>query len=487
MLKHFINKEIRSISLSPKFAGTFLVCSILILLSVYSGIREYRAMKERYHSASQLVNQELDQATSWGSLTTRVYREPDPMSVLVSGVDYDIGRWTPISNKSSIKLKNSAYSDDPIYAVFRFIDFAFIVQYVLTLFALLFTYNAINGEREDGTLKLIFSNSISRTKYLTGKIVGTWLSLVVPVSIPVLLGLLLLMLFNIPLSSNDWLKIIIFMAFSLILFTFFVSLGLLISSLSRKSSTSFLFSLVVWVVLVIVVPRAGIMAAGYMVNVPRVAEIEGQLSGYSQGLWDEFQRSSAERWDEFNQQGDDIQPVSDEILWGILEKEDSLQNKIEKEIHKYDLKLREDLRQRKIQQEKLAYLLSSISPAAAYQIGSMSLAGTDDEIKTRYEDATNNYRNQFYEFVEQKKKETGDLGRIIVSFTMDEEGNQEMSSAGGRNKEKLNTNGLPEFSQPNQTLREAIAPTIKLIGLILVYSIITFWAAAIAFIKYDVR
>jgi len=117
----------------------------------------------------------------------------------------------------------------------------------------------------------------------------------------------------------------------------------------------------------------------------------------------------------------------------------------------------------------------------------MSLAGTDDEIKTRYEDATNNYRNQFYEFVEQKKKETGDLGRIIVSFTMDEEGNQEMSSAGGRNKEKLNTNGLPEFSQPNQTLREAIAPTIKLIGLILVYSIITFWAAAIAFIKYDVR
>ncbi|MEW5923860.1 MAG: ABC transporter permease subunit [Candidatus Zixiibacteriota bacterium] len=486
MLSILINKELRAIVSSPKFVGAFVVCSILILLSIYTGIREYRVMSARYDAAALMVDQEIRQETSWGRMSTEVFRRPDPMQIFAAGLDYDIGRWSPVSNRGSAKLKNSAYSDDPIYSVFRFLDFSFITQFILTLFAILFTYNAVNGEREDGTLKLIMSNAVSRAKFLIGKCVGAWLGLVVPVTIPILLGFLLIMVFNVPLSSDHWMKIIFFMALSLGLFTFFIVFGVLMSSLARSSSISFLISLVVWVLAVMIIPRMGVMAAGNMVYVPRVAEIEGQLSGFAQSKWDEFMRGTEERWNKYNQSGDGVQ-LDEEKMWEIMQHEDSLHRAIEQEIMQHELKLREDLRQRKIRQEKLAFSLSRLSPVAAYQLGVMSLAGTGVDIKNRYEDAINNYRNEFYNFVQQKQDETGDNGKMMLAFTISDDGSQSMTMSGDRTTENLDISGMPQFMVPAVKFAEAISPATVDFGIIIFYIIMTFAGAFVAFLKYDVR
>lgn len=486
MLKVLINKELRAIISSPKFVGAFVVCSILILLSIYTGIKEYRVMSARYDAAALMVDQEVRQETSWGRMSTTVYRKPDPMQIFVAGLDYDIGRWSAVSNRGSAKLKNSAYSDDPIYSVFRFLDFSFITQFILTLFAILFTYNAVNGEREDGTLKLIMSNAVSRANFLIGKCFGAWLGLVVPISIPILLGFLLLMLFNVPLSADHWMKILFFMGLSLGLFTFFIVLGVLISSITKASSISFLISLVIWVLAVMIIPRVGVLAAGSMVYVPRVAEIEGQLTGFAQSKWDEFMRGTEERWNRYNQTGDGVE-LDEEKMWEIMQYEDSLHREIEAEIMQHELKLREDLRQRKIRQEQLAFSLSRISPVAAYQLGAMSLAGTDVEIKNRYEEAINNYRNEFYEFVQQKQDETGDNGKVMLAFTISDDGSQSMTMSGDRTKENLDISGLPRFAVPAVVFAEAISPALVDFGIILFYIILTFAGAFVMFLRYDVR
>ena len=67
------------------------------------------------------------------------------------------------------------YSDDPILAVFRFLDLTFIIQVVLSLFAIVLTYDSISGEREQGTLRLTFANAVPRGVYLVAKLIGTWL------------------------------------------------------------------------------------------------------------------------------------------------------------------------------------------------------------------------------------------------------------------------------------------------------------------------
>jgi ABC-type transport system involved in multi-copper enzyme maturation permease subunit len=488
MLSILIQKELKAIIHSPKFTATFTVCSLLILLSVFTGIREYKTSVNGYQSASQLVEQELLSATSWGRLHTRVYRAPDPMQIFVSGVDYDIGRWSFIADESTAKLRNSAYSDDPIFAVFRFIDFAFIVQFILTLFAILFTYDAVNGEREDGTLKLIFSNPVSRVKYLIAKCVGSWLGLVVPISIPILLGMLMLIVFKIPLETSHWIRIAGLMSLSLALFTFFIVLGVFISSLTRRSAVSFLTALVVWVIFIMIIPRAGVMASGNLVYVPRVAEIESQISGFAKNQWDEFYEGVDKRWADYNAELSNNGVLNDEILWRMMETEDSARTVIEQTIDDYDLKLREDLRQRKIYQEKLAFTLSRLSPASAFQLGAMSLAGTDTRVKNRYEENINNYRNEFYEFVEGKKKETGDMGGIMMSISVDDKGNRNMVTSGGdRNEGTIDVSELPRFSNPKIVLQESFSTAIIDLGLIVVYTILSFMGAFITFLRYDMR
>lgn len=483
-----IQKELRAIILSPKFVGTFAVCSVLIILSLFTGISEYKTMVNRYEANSELVDQELRQSTSWGRMHTKVYRAPDPMQIFVSGLDYDIGRWSGVSGERSAKLKNSAYSDDPIYAIFRFIDFAFIVQFVLTLFAVLFTFNAINGEREDGTLKLVFSNSVSRAQYLMAKALGSWLGLVIPISIPILLGLLLILFYNIPLTIDHWLRIGLFLSLSLLLFTCFIIMGVFISSLTKRSAVSFLTALVVWVIFIMIVPRAGVMAAGNIIRVPRIAEIDGQISGFSKGRWEEFYQGMDERWAENStQSSDDDGSFDDELLWARMETEDSLRRDIEKEIDRYGLRLREDLRQRKSAQEKLAFILSRFSPASAYQLAAMALAGTDIRVKNRYEDAINEYRNQFIQFVQQKQDETGDNGHIMMAVTMEDDGMSDMSIKGSRSKDQIDITDVPRFMMPAVSLAEAVGPVVVDFGLLILYIFLSFAGAFVAFLKYDVR
>jgi ABC-type transport system involved in multi-copper enzyme maturation permease subunit len=487
MFLTLIQKELRTIILSTKFVGTFAVCSILILLSILVGIREYKTMENRYAANSELVEQELRQQTSWGRMTTKIYRAPDPMRIFVSGLDYDIGRWSYIANNKSVKLNNSAYSDEPIYAIFRFIDPAFIVQFILTLFAILLTYNSVSGEREEGTLRLVFSNSVSKAQYLIAKCIGSWLGLVIPICIPILLGILLIMIFNIPLTVEHWIRILLFLILSLLLFTCFIVMGVFISSLTKRSSVSFLTSLVVWVVLVMIVPRAGVMAAGNIIRIPRVAEIESQISGFSKELWEKFYAGMDQRFANMDEATSGESNISDDKLWALMQMEDSLRRGIEQEIGQYDLRLREDLRQRKSSQEILAMTLSRFSPASAFQLGSMSLAGTDIRMKSRYEETINEYRNRFCQFVEQKQKETGDQGGIMMAISIDEKGDQHMSVSGSRSKDQLDVSTVPRFAPPIISLAEAITPVIIDFGLLILFTFLFFAGSFVSFLRYDVR
>lgn len=487
MFATLVNKELRVLIISPKFIGTFLVCTLLILLSIFTGIREYRQSINRYESAARLAEQELDSRTTWGRMSTKVYRAPDPMQIFVSGLEYDIGRWSEVSGQTSAKLKNSAYADEPIYALFRVTDFAFIVQFILSLFAILFTYNAVNGEREDGTLRLVFSNAVSRAQYLMAKCTGAWLGLVVPISIPILLGILIINFSGIPLMPDHWIRIGMLMLLSLILFSFFIVLGVFISSLTKHSSVSFLVSLILWIFFVLIIPRGGIMSAGNLVNVPRVAEIESQISGFAKESWEEFFQGFEKRQGEYHKKlGIKTDEITDEYLWTVMQWEDSLRHEVEEKINQYDIKLHQDLQQRKTKQENLALTLSRFSPASAYQLGVVSLAGTDLYLKRRYEESINTYRNQFNDYVKKKQAETGDTGYRMIALTLSDS-NSNFAVAGDRKKGALDLSDRPEFQPPRPTLTEAISMAIIDFGLLAIYTVLTFMGSFIAFLRYDLR
>lgn len=483
MLSILINKELRAILLSPKFTATFAVCSILLLLSVYTGVREYKAAVRQYETSAQLTDANLQEQTSWAHVNDRADRKPDPMQIFVSGLSYDIGRWSTIIRNEPIELRHSVYTDDPIFALFRFIDFGFIVMFVLSLFAVLFTYDAVNGEREQGTLKLVLSNSVPRAQFLIGKVAGAWIGLVAPISIPVLLSLLIVILSGVAFTGSDWVRLLTLMGLSLLFFTFFIVFGVMISALTKRSAVSFLVSLVIWVGFVMIIPRAGVMAAGYIIDVPRVAEVDAQHDAYAKDQWAKFYDDSEKRWSGFNSDQDSLtQEELDQIMWEHMKAEDSARMLVERDINEYDRRLRESLRQRKLAQEQLALNLSRLSPASAFQLGAMALAGTDMSLKTRYEDAMSEHQQQFADFCEKKKLETGTTGGIML--TISDEG---FSVAGDRDNSGLDISDLPRFQQPKITYAEALAPAVTDFGLLALSVLLSFVIAFVAFLKYDVR
>ena len=120
----------------------------------------------------------MEGLTDWTRVNShRIFLPPQPLEVLVSGVSNDIGRTIEMSGRGELSANNSRFNDDPIFAVFRFLDLDFIFQIVLSLFAILFAFDAINGEKERGTLRLAFANAVPRDKYVLGKLTGSFLAL----------------------------------------------------------------------------------------------------------------------------------------------------------------------------------------------------------------------------------------------------------------------------------------------------------------------
>ncbi|MFQ5629688.1 MAG: ABC transporter permease subunit [bacterium] len=489
MLKILIEKELKAMLLSPKFTATFAVCAILIILSVFVGINDYKASVKQHETASNLIDQEMREQTSWGNLYTRAHRKPDPMQIFVAGINNDIGRLSTITGFQQIKLQNSNYSDEPIFGVFRFVDLTFIVQIVLSLFAILFTYDAINGEREGGTLQLTFANAVPRVQYIVSKFIGSWLGLVLPLLIPILLGILLVMLYSVPMTGDHWARLFTLLGVSFLYFTFFIAFGLLISALTRRSVTSFLLLLVVWVTFVLIIPRAGVMLAGQIVPVSTVAEIEGQRDGYARERWKQHFEWMENRWEARNTGLQDMSPEEreayrDDHSWDWMKEDEAERKKVQADISEYDRKLNEDLRNRKAVQEKLGFLISRFSPASSYQLAAMHLAGTDISLKPKYEDAMRDYREKFNAYREQKQKESGNMhGGFRISISSD----SGMKISGDRDSGALDISGVPKFEAPEHTLAAGFAPFVSDFGLLSLYTILAFAGAFVAFLRYDVR
>ncbi len=487
MLTTLIIKELRSVLLSPKFPATFALACILTLLSVYVGIREYQAESSQYYAANELVRQEMREARNWSMLGNRVYREPDPMHIFVSGVHNDVGRFSSISSRQPVKLVNSAYSDDPIFALFRFIDFSFIAQVLLTLLAILFTYDAINGERESGTLQLMLSNAVPRAQVIMAKFVGSWLGLVIPLSLPVVLSILLLFIFGIPMTAEHWIRLVLLMAASVLLFTFFVAFGILVSTLTRRSNMSFLICLVGWIAAVLIIPRFGIMLASQMVAIPTVSEIESQQDAFAKNTWDSHLKALSEKWKKRSASLEGLNEKErnvkrEEMEWGWAEEDRNDRDRIQNEIDENARRLTEDLRNKKFTQERLAFTLSRFSPVSAYQLAAMSLAWTDIGLKTRYEDELAGYRTTFNNYKEQKQRENGASGGMHISF--DSQTGIKIDT--GR-EIAIDLTGVPQFDHTLPTLAESVAPAIIDFGLMALYSLLAFAASFVMFLRYDAR
>ncbi len=75
---------------------------------------------------------------------------------------------------------------------FELLDWTVVVRYVLSFLCVVMAYNAVSGEVESGTLRLVLANPVSRGAFLGGKLVAHLLTVLVGVAAGMVISLLIL-------------------------------------------------------------------------------------------------------------------------------------------------------------------------------------------------------------------------------------------------------------------------------------------------------
>ena len=471
MLKLIVYKELKEITGSAKFAATFGICSILIILAFITGIQKYHNGVREYEASKAAQQSQFEASKSWKSVPRRnTYLPQEPLAALVMGISNDIGRTTNLYDTSFQVMRNSTYSQDTIFAVFRFLDLEFVFMIVLSLFAILFAFDAVNGEKERGTLRLSFANPIPRAVYILGKIIGTFLALAVPLLVPVLIGMLFLPLMGVHLSIGEWVRLSLFIICGLLYLGVFLSLSLFISSVTKRSSSSFLFMLVIWVFSVLIIPRASVLLAGNIYAVPSLSKIyyqRLQLEMNSARDVPEKVKEPVQKYiQEMSQKAEKDPDAMKKISAGISEIYNKAYGEIDKEVGNYVNRLFEERYNEQDKQEKLALGISRISPTAVFTLAATELCGTSIELRNNYREKAAAYSKIYEKFLEEK---------------------QNQDNAEGDNSQAVNTEEIPLFVYESHELPVIIQRALPDMGILALFNLIFFCGAFTAFLRYDLR
>lgn len=468
MLRTIIKKEIRDALLSPRFLLGFFICTILTLLSVLIGLQGYGSELKEFDMAQALSARELASRTTPDELLKvgiKIHRQPTPLIIFVNGIESDSGRTQLIKTDTDPQAMDSKYEADPVTAIFRNLDLAEVVRFALSLFALLFAYDAIAGEKERGTLGLLLSNSVAREHVLLGKAIGSFICLVLSFAVPCILALLALALQpGLSMARGDWLRVGCLFIISLLYILVFLSAGIFISTRTHRSSNSLFLSLLFWFFAVIIIPKVAVMCGSRFHRAPSNHEITFQKDLFYQGLMKEAQK----RTDAFILAFPPPIEVKARNAWAEKSLKFYAQMREEqmKKLEEYTGMLERQYQIERKAQYRIAKNLARISPASSLMFASMGIAGTGPDDKERYLRSVRSYSAIWRRWIEKKSIE-----RISLQ-------------AGNANPL---TSDMPRFSHSDEDFSAAFLRIIPDLGILVVMIIFFFAGAYWSFARYDAR
>ncbi len=480
MFKIIVEKEIRDLIGSTKFILTFAACAFLIIITFYVGAARFKLDKS-YFEASRAENlRTTESLKDWNELDeTRIFLPPRPLESLVSGVSNDIGRTAIIRGRGDITTEDSRYNEDPIFAIFRFLDLEFIFKVLLSLFAVLLGYDSISGEKERGTLRLSFANAVPRQTYIIGKLAGSFAALTVSILIAIAIGVLILPMMGISLTADEWIKLSLIIMAGLLYAGVFLTLSIFISSLTCRTANSFLILLVIWVMCIHIIPGVSVLMAGRSVDVPSSDEIMHKKSSLSAQLLNEFDEGMRS----FTYNNPDSGPEA--LSKSLNSHLDSLNEVRDTKLQSFSARLEEDRNNRQKLQERFAFSLARLSPVTSLTLATSYLAGTSLGLKNYFADGARNYQTQFGDFI--KEKTGRNLGGGLKLRTSSTCSGDAGSNDDDDKPAEIDPGELPNFNYSDYSLSESIHAAATDIGILMFFNLIFFAGACVAFTRYDVR
>ena len=277
---HIAKRELYDNLNSLRFALATVLLLGLMLTNAVVHLREQPARIQRYLTSVTDARNALEaRADSLYELAQKgpgkLHKKPPPLHFCAEGGDPFLSGaveshhyfWEYGNLKSFWQMRYPAATPNltNIRPDVTTIDWAFVIGYVLSLIALLFTFDSFAGERERGTLRLMLANSVPRHTVLVGKFLGALMSISIPFALAVLINLLVLSTSStVYLSADAWGRLGIIFFIALLYTCLFLALGLLVSTRVQRSAVSLVILLLTWVTLVVFMPSVlALIANGF--------------------------------------------------------------------------------------------------------------------------------------------------------------------------------------------------------------------------------
>ena len=257
MLITLIHRELLDNLMTFRFAAALLIALLLIVANTVVLIQDYNRRLANYNTAVKTHRRQLYEMKTYSAGELVLDRPPNPLSIFNTGLDKRQGNeiWVYHGYVPTLWDARMHGSDNLFLKVFTSIDIVFIIEVLLSLMALIFAYDAIAGEREGGTLRLVLTHPVSRGHILLAKYISAMFCLLVPLLMSLVLVIILLTISTtISLSTNDFLRIGGIVFSSVLYLSVFYLIGMLISAAMHRTSTALMLSMFVWGFMVLAYP-----------------------------------------------------------------------------------------------------------------------------------------------------------------------------------------------------------------------------------------
>ena len=126
-------------------------------------------------------------------------------------------------------------------------SFIFFINFFGPLIGIALGFDAINREYSSGTMSRVLSQPIYRDSFINGKfLAGITTMAILLLSMMLLIGGMGLRILGVPPTRDEILRLLFFFFFTLFYFGFWLSLSILFSVIFRRTTTSALMSIGVW-------------------------------------------------------------------------------------------------------------------------------------------------------------------------------------------------------------------------------------------------
>jgi ABC-2 type transport system permease protein len=481
MWRTIFRKELQENILGYRFPLFFAICAVLVLTSLYVHQLDYAKRVRDYSEQVRLAGEELAAARAvdlhFGRIPLRGFLPPSPLAVFAGGFESSLPKFYDFSAEGP-KPGDTSVSEESVLAVFGPLDFLFIVQMVASLIVLLFASDMIAGEKDMGTLRVMFANNIPRHSVLWGKFLGGFAAVWLPFLVVFLIGTILLGLLAFPLGRPGMpgRLALIFAAATAFLLAYF-ALGLLVSASSARSRTALVAILLVWIALQVALPRLSDMVAAVIHPVPTETVVSMQKSVVVKTVDNETARALGRQYEALFGRGTpystEPEPASKRAEWEAF-KSDLEARAAERKASQLR-EIETGYQRERARQRQIALNLSLVSPSAAFTRLMADLCGTGEIDRARYLEAVRAH---------QRTLDAALYGHVHRTTVIMPSGG---TASGSSIDQLVDPKSLPAFAFSRAGLAEVLAGNWGSLISIAFWLIAPFAAAYVRFINYDVR